>query len=159
MKDEEIVRELYPYVKSISKRLSGRSQDTDDWKQEMLLTMILINRESKLNKEDLLRVIKSSAVNRARDLRRKRRVKEKYHVYLEDIRDIPEEDTTFIAERKDVLDRVFSILSYQSRRIAKLIIRGYTMVEISSLLNISRRRLYYSINEIKGVRKSIPDGF
>lgn len=153
----DLVEELYTFAVQHARASAYQPTEADDFLQEILIVFLEVSRRYKLPKEQLIRVAKTAARNRVRDLIRHKKVRTKYHVTLEDFQDtiVLDEDSLRVA--RDLIQSISRHVSDRGRNVLRLMHDGLTNEEISTLLNISKQsvhgfleeaRLAYEIHEI-----------
>ncbi len=145
----DLVEELYLFAVQHARSSANQPTEADDFLQEILIVFLEVNRRYKLPKVEMIKVAKTAARNRIRDLIRNKKVRIKYHISLEDVLDVGtfEEDSLRMAV--DIIASISRLVSETGRKVLRLTHDGLTNMEISAILGISSRSVHGYIEEAR----------
>lgn len=131
-----LTEELYSFAVAHAKSSAYQPADADDYLQEILIVFLEISRRYNLPRVQLIKVAKTAARNRIRDLIRHRKVRIKYHVHLDEMSDSFSIDESSLHIARDLIGAIAKHVSETGRNVMRLVHDGLDRREIARLLDI-----------------------
>ena len=135
----DLITELYSFAVAHARASACQPTEADDFLQEILIVFLEVGRRYELEKEELIKVAKTAARNRIRDLVAHRNVRFKYHVTLDDV---AADSLTFDEESlriaRDTVAWINRMVNERTAVVLSLLSEGHSMGAIADRCHMSK---------------------
>lgn len=143
---QDLIQELYTFAVQYARSCARRSSDADDFLQEILIVFLEVADKYQLCKDEMIKLAKTSARNRVRDLIRGRKVRFKYHAPLDEAQHVLFDEEKLRLAR-DILHRIESQVSARTCEVLELLRQGHSRVEVAAQFNLSQMMVHRCLTE------------